>query len=182
MSPSPESAGPEWTFDEPTKRRYRVPAAPLVRPSPAGVEKTNAPQSWPRGARVRGFLSRAAATVLRAVGKRPERPLLGLIAVPLAMNESMDAVVLSPQSRTWLAWLPLLFCAWWWAPRRQFRWTFLIALEAGALGAQWSYLGGVALATWPQSRGSVAAIWIGVALLLAGGAALNRYRAHASGY
>jgi hypothetical protein len=98
------------------------------------------------------------------------------------MTATMNAVVLVPASRPWLAWLPLLLLSWWWSPRREFRWAFLIALEAGALGAQWAYLGAACLAAWPEARPLVSVLWIAAALLMAGGALLNRRRAHAPGY
>jgi hypothetical protein len=175
--------GPQWSCPSLAARRFRTPspAAPFLPPSPAGVPTSTAPHSWShKGARVRGFTSRAAKSLRVDVITRDERPLLALVAVPLTMTASMDGVVLG-SGLLWLAWVPLILCAWWWAPRHDFRWAFLLSIEAGALGAQWSYLGGVALGTWPESRPLVAAIWIAAALLLAAAAALNRWRYHSPG-
>jgi hypothetical protein len=124
---------------------------------------------------------RAVASMRCATAARTERPWLALVAVPLAMTASMDAFTLDGSPPLWIAWLPLAGCAWWWAPRHEFRWTFLLALEAGGFGVQWSLLGALSLAAWPGSRGLVAGLWIGVALLVAAVSALNRWRYRAPG-
>lgn len=73
--------------------------------------------------------------------------------------------------------LPLLgVCMWWWAPRAH-GWEWLVAVQAGAVGVQWAFMGAFCLAGYPDQRPLVAAIWIGGGLLIAAICAYNRRRA-----
>lgn len=110
----------------------------------------------------------------RAAGRRP-RPWLAMVAVPLAMNASglMDA---------WWTWPALIVCAWWWS-ERTYRWAWVVAIEAGALGTGWAYAGAYNLGQSPQHRVLVAAVWLGYALVLAAASIFTRrHRAHVADY
>ncbi len=153
-------------------------------PLRAGAPPIRAPQSKSQhDARVPGLSFQASHYVQILSSTRAERPWIALIAVPLAMTATIDAAFLSDFEAVplWIAWLPLAVCAWWWAPRHAFRWSFLLALEAAVVGVQWSLLGALSLAEWPDSRALVAGIWIGAALLIAFVAALSRWRYRAPG-
>jgi hypothetical protein len=81
-----------------------------------------------------------------------------MVAVPLAMVASMMVFL-------WWCWPPLIVVAWWFADRR-WRWTWIVAVEAGVDGTLWAYTGATALGYFVEARLLVAAIWIGFALLL----------------
>jgi hypothetical protein len=81
-----------------------------------------------------------------------------MVAVPLAM------VAASLAALFWL-WLPLALLAWWWAPR-DWPWTWLLAVQAGALGAMWAFAGADLLAIYPDQRPLVELLWTGFAVLL----------------
>ncbi len=110
-----------------------------------------------------GSLRIAIADVCR---RRRSRPWLAMVAVPLTLNAAWLTEV-------WWAPLPLGVCAWWWSDR-SWRWTWLVAVEAGAFGALWSYSGASALREFPRYRLVVGAVWIAMALALAGVSAYNR--------
>ncbi|HCG01493.1 MAG TPA: hypothetical protein DEV93_13225 [Chloroflexi bacterium] len=184
MSRSHDAAARQWPESGIEPGRYRIPSSPPhpLSPSPAGVSQPTAPQNATHyGVRGFGVLVRALASWRSVTTARAERTWLALVAVPLAMTASMDVIALDGSPPLWIAWLPLAGCAWWWAPRREFRWAFLLAVEAGGFGVQWSLVGAFALAEWPGSRNLVGGLWIGTALLIAGGAALNRWRYHSPG-
>ena len=111
----------------------------------------------------------AAQRVLNAARRdwtlRRDRPWLGLIAVPLAMNAS-------GLMHLWWQWVPLLLGAAACTPK--WRWSWILSFQLGALGTEWAYLGATSLAQWPMQRLMVGAIWAWVALCLAGTANLNR--------
>jgi hypothetical protein len=101
-----------------------------------------------------------------AIIRRRERPWLTLVAVPLALAATMDVAVVLNGGAVFLSWAPLILAAWWWAPRSAPR-AWLLAIEAGVLGVQWSLLGASALAAWPNSRMTTGAVWAGSAAVLA---------------
>lgn len=152
-------------------------------PSPAGAPTSKAPQSLSQyDARVHGLPLVDRMSLY--VAARTARPWLALVAVPLAITASMDAMAgLAGSGLLWLTWLPLAFAAWWWAPWRggEFRWAFLLALEAGVIGIQWSLIGAFALGGWPDSRLLVGSTWIAAALAIAAAAGLNRLRHRSPG-
>jgi hypothetical protein len=76
----------------------------------------------------------------------------------------------------WWLWPSLILCAWWWADR-SFRWTWIVSIEQGAIGAQWAYLGAYALAAWPTQLVIVGTGWIGYALVLATASWIGRRHA-----
>jgi len=99
---------------------------------------------------------------------RRSRPWTAMVAVPLEMVATM--LVLA-----WWTWPILGICAWWFADR-SWRWTWLVAMEAGLVGTQWAYIGVYSLADFPNHRTAVAAVWIGYAAALAFVSWLNRRR------
>jgi hypothetical protein len=103
-------------------------------------------------------LGRVLTVGAELIRTRRSRPWLGMVAVPLAMLASMLRLL-------WWCWPPLIAVAWWFADRR-WRWTWLVAVEAGVDGTPWAYAGAMALGSFPNARLIVAAIWIGLAVLL----------------
>ena len=108
---------------------------------------------------------RAATAVRLAWTHRRDRPLLAMIAVPLAMNAS------GLVSQWWL-WIPLLLGAAACTPA--WRWSWVLTFQLGAMGTEWAYLGATSLGHWPAQRFVIGATWTCVALYLAGAANLNR--------
>jgi len=104
--------------------------------------------------------------VRHVTAQRTTRQLTASVSIPLAMTAAMLEYL-------WWTWLPLIICAWWWADRT-YRWTWIVTIEAGAIGAQWAYLGTFALAAWPTNKLLVAAIWVGYAALLAAASLVAR--------
>jgi len=113
-------------------------------------------------------IGRIRTRVHVALSSRRSRPWIAMVAVPLAMTATMLLL-------DWWAWPALGLCAWWWADR-SWRWTWLVAVEAGLVGTQWAFIGAYGLADFPNHRGIVAAVWIGFASALAGASWLNRRR------
>jgi hypothetical protein len=109
-----------------------------------------------------------AATVVaaRAVwNARRDRPWMAFSATPLAMTAG--ALV-----GLWWTWLPLLLCACIWS--RAWRWSWLLTLQLGIVGAEWAYIGATALAQWPDLRIFVGLIWASIPLALAMAGIANR--------
>lgn len=73
----------------------------------------------------------------------------------------------------WLA-LPLTGLAAWWATPAP--WSSTVAAQAGWIGVIWAYPGAVALGEHPDQRARIAACWLGIAVLLAVVAVVNRRR------
>ena len=110
-------------------------------------------------------------TIARGVwSARRDRPWLALVAVPLAMNA---AGLLG----LWWTWVPLLLGAA--ACSRAWRWSWVLALQLGAIGTEWAYVGATSLAQWPSQRLFVGATWATVAFYFAGAGSLHRqYQAY----
>lgn len=88
--------------------------------------------------------------------------------VPLALAFAIVTLHL------WLV-LPLMALCWWWGSTDD-RWLWVLGLLEAAWGCQWAAVGLYALTAFPDSRGIAEALWVGYALLIAGVAALNRWR------
>lgn len=99
------------------------------------------------------------------VGARKTRARLGMLGVPLAMTAALAA----PQ---WWAALPLVPCAWWWAPRT-WGWEWIVAVGRGLIGAEWASLGANALAVFPDVQLAVGAMWAGLPAVIALSAAIG---------
>src|ERR1700688_4797936 len=67
---------------------------------------------------------------------RRDRPWMAFTAVPLAMTASALVGI-------WWTWLPLLCCACVWS--RAWQWSWLLTLQLGIVGAEWSYVGATCL-------------------------------------
>ena len=104
-------------------------------------------------------LGRARSRAAEAMWNRTAHPLVAMVAVPLMMTAAALVGV-------WWEWPMLIFCGWWYADRAS-RWTWILTIEAGAIGAQWAYIGATALATWPSHIELVGAVWIAYQLLIA---------------
>jgi hypothetical protein len=107
-----------------------------------------------------------------ALRQRRCRLWLAMVAIPLEMSATMCLLL-------WWTWPALIFCIWWWA-NSTWRWTWIVGVEAGVFGTQWTYAGAVALGNFPNSRAIIAGIWIGCALALAAVSAFSRYRSGSS--
>lgn len=97
--------------------------------------------------------------------QRRDRPLLALIAVPLAMNAT-GLVGL------WWAWTVLLAGAAACTPA--WRWSWVLSFQLGAIGTQWAYVGAVSLAMWPDQRAIVGGVWAGGVFALGMAGDFNR--------
>lgn len=67
------------------------------------------------------------------------------------------------------------FFEWWWAPNEH-RWAWIVAAQAGVVGAAWGFDGATALTLFPNDRLIIGALWIGSAGMLALSAAHSRRR------
>jgi hypothetical protein len=85
---------------------------------------------------------------------RAARPRLGMLGLPLALVAALVA-------SQWWAVIPLVACAWWWAPRA-WGWEWLVAVGRGLIGAEWAYIGASALAAFPGDRVALGVWWAGV--------------------
>lgn len=97
-------------------------------------------------------------TLLARVEARKPRARLAQLGVPLAIT----AAAVSGQ---WWALVPLIACAWLWAPR-EWGWEWVAAVGRGLIGAEWALVGSYALAAFPSSRAVVAVSWVFAAVLL----------------
>lgn len=111
-------------------------------------------------------LGRLVTSLSMALTERRRRPWLAMIAIPLEMSATMSMLL-------WWTWPLLIFAIWWWSDTG-WRWTWLVGVEAGLFGTQWTYAGALALGNFPKDRPLVATIWIGVALSLAAASAHGR--------
>lgn len=102
-----------------------------------------------------------------ALRSRRRRPWLAMIAVPLEMSATLSVGL-------WWTWPALIFSTWWWA-NSEWRWSWVVGVEAGIVGTEWAYGGAVALGDFPDSRPLVGSIWIACALALAAVSARNRW-------
>lgn len=95
-----------------------------------------------------------------------------MISVPLEMTAAMLLLL-------WWTWPPLVICAWWWADR-SWKWSWVLATEAGVFGTQWAFVGAYALHDFPQSRVLVATLWTAFPAVLAAISTFNHRRSAAS--
>ena len=98
---------------------------------------------------------------------RRERLTLALIAVPLAETASGLA-------GQWWTWPALLAGAW--ACTRNWRWTWLLSLELGAVGVMWAMVGADLLARSSANLFVVGGAWAALPLALAAAGLRNRHR------
>ncbi len=89
-----------------------------------------------------------------------------MVAGPLAMSAAMAELL-------WWTWPVLIIGIWWWADR-SWRRTWIVGVEAGIFGAQWTIAGALALGDFPGARLLIGTVWISSALALAGVSAYNR--------
>ena len=80
-----------------------------------------------------------------------------MVGIPLAM---VAACLTQP-----LLVVPLMVCAWWWAPRTlALEWS--VACGRGLIGTEWALIGANALAAWPGRTLLVGTCWAASALAL----------------
>lgn len=91
-----------------------------------------------------------------------------MVAVPLEMTATMSLFL-------WWTWPVLVLCIWWWADST-WRWTWIVGVQCGLFGTEWTYCGAVALGQLPQWRPLVCTLWLGCPLALAAVSAYNRSR------
>ena len=105
---------------------------------------------------------------------RQDRPLLSLVACPLAML----AVTLEGSESPAILWLlvPLIILTWWWGST-EWPWTWLLGVMEACYGIQWAMLGAYGLAAFSHDRLLVGILWTAYALGVAGVAHFNRKRA-----
>lgn len=106
-------------------------------------------------------------TLSSIAAHRRERAWLALVGIPLAL-------IAAALSGEWLACPPLLAASWWWT--KSWRWSWVLALEEGAFGAQWAYTGATGLALFRAERTLVAIVWVAIPAALAVAARRNRER------
>lgn len=81
----------------------------------------------------------------------------------------MNAAALT---ENWWLWIPLTLGAAACTPN--WHWSWVLSLELGLVGTEWTYVGATALATWPTRRPLIGVVWGGAALALAVAGMLNR--------
>jgi hypothetical protein len=102
-----------------------------------------------------------------------------MLAVPLGVAAAGALVPINDVALAGL--LVLSAAAWWWTPREE-RWTWLLVIQAGLVGAEWAYDGATALSRWPTDRPLVALSWCSFAVALAGCSLFVRLRERRPGY
>ncbi len=122
-------------------------------------------EHFPWHARLLERISSLGDSMLAA---RRDRPYLALAALPLAMVAATMALWL------WLL-LPLTALCWYWASS-EWRWTWLLGVMEACFGVQWAYIGAYCLATFPEQRILVGALWAAYPLVVAGVAAVSRWQ------
>jgi len=98
---------------------------------------------------------------------RAERAWLGIVGVPLAE-------IATGLLDLWWTWVPLTAVAWACLPK--WRWSWLLALELGFVGAMWAAIGATALAHFPDHQLLVGVLWALFPLALAVVGIANRRR------
>jgi hypothetical protein len=131
----------------------------------SGVRRIAGARQASAAPRLRGL---ATAVVHRWTDRR-DNGWLAVIAVPLAMTSA--ALV-----GAWWTWPMLLAGSW--ACGRDWRWSWLLALELGFVGWQWALDGASALANAPTDLLLIGAIWAAfpAALAVAGHRTRRRQR------
>ena len=105
---------------------------------------------------------------LNRIDARHVRPWLAFYAVPLALTAAIDTVAgLDGAPLLTQLCVPLAVAAWWWSPHEEFRWTWILPLEAAAFTVGWSMAGAYSLAYWTQKRLLVGTLWAGAAAMIA---------------
>ena len=105
---------------------------------------------------------------------RQDRPLLSLVACPLAMV----AVTLAGSESPAILWLlvPLVILTWWWGSTA-WPWTWVLGVMEACYGVQWAVIGTYCVAAFPHDRIVVGVLWAAYAGGVAGVAHFNRKRA-----
>lgn len=103
------------------------------------------------------LIARTTTRLVREWHARTERPLIGVISVPLLMTGT-------GLSGLWWTWPPLLGVAWVATPA--WRWTWVLSFQLAVIGAEWASVGAVALASAPESRLLVGVAWAAFPLAL----------------
>ena len=104
-------------------------------------------------------VGRWISTAVYVIESRRARPWLAMVAVPLASNAALMALL-------WWTSPPLIVCVWWWADRSWTR-TWLLPIEYSCVGTAWCLAGSSALAVFTSDTILVGAIWAASALVLA---------------
>jgi hypothetical protein len=120
-----------------------------------------------------------ARAVRHQAASRAARPWLAMVAVPLGVT-ALGALA-SINSPLLVGILVLSGAAWWWSPREH-RWTWLLVIQSGLVGAEWAYDGATALSEWPSDRVVVDLGWCGFAVALAACSLFVRLRERTPGY
>ena len=113
------------------------------------------------------------ARVSSLLAARQDRPLLSLVACPLAIL----AATLTGSESPAVLWLlvPLAILTWYWVST-EWPWTWLLGITEAAYGVQWAVIGTYCLAAFPHDRILVGALWAAYAGGVAGIAHVNRKR------
>ena len=113
------------------------------------------------------------ARVASLLAARQDRPLLSLVACPLAIL----AVTLAGSESPAVLWLlvPLAILTWWWGST-DWPWTWVLGVMEGCYGVQWGVIGTYCLAAFPHDYILVGALWAAYAGGVAGVAHMNRKR------
>lgn len=113
------------------------------------------------------------ARVSSLLAARQDRPLLSLVACPLAIL----AVTLAGSESPAVLWLlvPLVILTWYWAST-EWPWTWVLGVMEACYGVQWAVIGTYCLAAFPHDRILVGILWAAYAGGVAEIAHVNRQR------
>jgi hypothetical protein len=114
------------------------------------------------------------ARVSSLLAARQDRPLLSLVACPLAIL----AVTLTGSESPAVLWLlvPLVILTWYWGST-EWPWTWVLGVMEACYGVQWAVIGTYCVAAFPHDRIVVGVLWAAYAGGVAGVAHFNRKRA-----
>lgn len=115
---------------------------------------------------------RVASAIAHGWTARRDRPWISTVAVPLGMA----GVGLLGQ---WWMWPALILSC---VVTSRWRWSWVLSLELGYLGTEWTFVGAYALGTWPGSVVLIGVVWAAFPAVLAVAIAQHRHQSLVAGF